>query len=182
MVEEHVQTLQVSVENWLLVGVKIVDSLGDVKSKLLAVLPRHFDLGIVQQTPERPSRAVFQDDAEVWSLCASTQEEHDVWMPNDLHDCAFVLELFQLVLLDNLLLDFFDCNCGILPTTSVDNSVATFRQLAIIMKLVEWDFVVLVEDPVLVHHVHEALVLIHNACSYLLFDILSVCSRLFKFT
>lgn len=180
VVKQDIQALQVSVENGLLVGVQIVHTLCNIQGKLLAVFPGHLDLSIVKQTPERSSGAVLKDDAEIWCLCACSQEKDDIWMPDDLHHSALILELLELVLLDDLLLDFLDGHGGVLPPASVYDTIATFRQLSVIVQLVEWDLIILVEDSVLIHHVHEALVLIHDASSDLLLDVLSVCPRLLK--
>ena len=134
----------------------------------------------MKKTPERTSRAVFEHDAEVWSFCTSSEEEHYIWVPDDFHHCTFIFEFLKFILFNNLLFDFFDGHCGELPSSSVYDSIASFGQLSVIMELVKWDLIVLVEDSVVVHHVHKALVLIHDACSDLLLDVLLVGSRLLK--
>ena len=98
----------------------------------------------------------------------------------DPHHSALILELLKLVLFNDLLLDFLDGHGGVLPPAPVHNTVATLRQLSVVVQLVERDLIVLVEDSVLVHHVHKALVLIHDASSDLLLDVLSVCPGLLE--
>ena len=54
-------------------------------------------------------------------------------MPDYLHDSALVLKLFKLVLLNNFFFDFFDGNCCVLPSSSVDYTVASLRQLSVVL-------------------------------------------------
>ena len=102
-------------------------------------------------------------------------------MPNNLHDSTLILKLFKFILLYNLLLNFFDCNRSVLPSTSVNNTVTTFTQLSIILKLIKWNLIVLIEDPVIIHHIHEPLILVINTCKNLALNILFICSWLLKF-
>jgi hypothetical protein len=99
---------------------------------------------------------------------------------NDLHDSALVLELFELVLLYDFLLDFFDGHRCVLPSASIHYTVATLGQLSVVLQLVEWDLVVLVEHTIFIHHVHETLVLVGDASANFLANILLVGSRLFE--
>ena len=55
MVEKDVETFEISVENGLFICVQVVHTFGDVEGKLLSVLPRHFDVLVVKQAPERAS-------------------------------------------------------------------------------------------------------------------------------
>jgi len=180
MIQEHIETFQISVKNWLLVCVQIVYTLRNVESKLLSIFPGHFDVAIMKQAPEGAPRAILENDAEVGCLGARSQEQHDVGMPDDLHDGALILELLQLVLLDDFFLDLLDGHRGVLPPTPVDNAVASLGQLSVVLYLVKWDLIVLIEDPVFIHHVHEALVLIHDASPDLFLDVLAIGTRLLK--
>ena len=71
-------------------------------------------------------------------------------MANDLHHGAFVLELFQFVLLNDLTLDFFDSDDRMLPTATIYDTVATFRELTIVAELIEWNLIVLHESSCLI--------------------------------
>jgi hypothetical protein len=75
-------------------------------------------------------------------LGACSQEEHHVWVTDDLHDCALVLELFQFVLLYDLPLYFLDGYSGIFPPASVDQPVTSFRDLPIEYQVSMSDLVV----------------------------------------
>ena len=73
-------------------------------------------------------------------------------MPDNLHDCALIFEFLQFILLNNFFLNFLDSNSCVLPFTSVNNTVAALTQFSIVLKLREWDLVVLMEHSVLFHH------------------------------
>ena len=90
----------------------------------------------------------------MWSLRASAQEQHDVRVPDDLHHGAFVLELLEFVLLDDLALNFLDGDGSILPFAAVDDTIAALTKLAVVRQLLERNFIVLPEDPVFFHHEH----------------------------
>lgn len=150
MIQQDVQTLQISVQNGLLRRVKVVHTFSNVKGKLLSVVPSHLDLHVVQQTPQRASRTVLKHDAQVWHLCASTKEQNNVWVANDLHDGALVLELFQFVLFNNLALDFFDSDDRVLPAATIYDTIATLGELTIVAQLIKWNLVVLYESSCLI--------------------------------
>ena len=129
---------------------QIVDAFCNVKCELLAIVPRHLDLHVVQETPERSPRTILEHDAQVGLPCAGTKEEHYVGVADDFHDCALVFEFFKFVLFDNLAFDLLDSHNSVFPTTAVHDTVATFRKLAIVAKLSERDFIVLDEGSGLV--------------------------------
>lgn len=52
-------------------------------------------------------------------------------MSDYFHDSAFILELFKLVLLDNFLFDLFNGYDCMLPSTSINYSVSSFRDLSV---------------------------------------------------
>jgi hypothetical protein len=99
-------------------------------------------------------------------------------VPNNFHDSAFIFEFFEFILLNDFFFNFFDCNGGILPSASVNDSISTFGEFSVVLKLIEWNLVVLVEDAIFLHHVHEPLILIHYASSNFLFDEFSVAAGL----
>ena len=127
-------------------GVKVIYSLGDVECELFPVVPCHFDLHIVKQTPEGAAGAILEDDCKVGLLGAGSKEEDDIGMTNDFHDSAFVLKFFELVLLDNLSFDLFDGYDRVLPATSVHDSISSLRELSVVSNVTEWDLIVLNES------------------------------------
>ena len=124
---------------------QVVDALGDVEGELLAVVPRHLYLHVVEQAPKRASGAVFEHDAKVGLLGARAKEQDDVGVSDDLHDSALVLELLKLVLLNDLALDLFDGHHGVLPAAAIDDAVATLGQLSVVAQFIESDLIVLNE-------------------------------------
>ena len=80
-------------QNGLLVGVEIENTFGNIECELLPVFPAHLDVSIMQKRPQRASRAVLKNNAKVGSLCASSKEQNDVGMSDNLHDSALILEL-----------------------------------------------------------------------------------------
>ena len=102
-------------------------------------------MSIMKQTPEGAPRTILENDAEVGCLGTSSQEQHNVGMPDDLHDSALILELFQLVLLDDLALDLLDGNNRVLPAAPVHDSITSLGELSVVRDLIEWDLVVLDE-------------------------------------
>ena len=68
-------------------------------------------------------------------------------MSNHFHDSALIFELFQLFSLDNLSLNFFNCNDRVLPSALVHDAVAAFRELPIKRNFVVGDFEVLRKVP-----------------------------------
>lgn len=119
-------------QDGLLRRVQIVDAFSNVESELFSVVPSHLDLHVVQQTPKRAPRAVLKHDAQVGLACARAQEENDIGVPNNFHHGAFVFEFLKLVLLDDFSLDLLDGDHCMLPTASVYDTIATFRELAIV--------------------------------------------------
>lgn len=107
-------------------------------------------------------------------LRARSQEQHDVRVPNDFHDGAFVLELFELVLLDDLALNFLDGDGGVLPFTAVDDTIAAFTELAVVRQLLERNFVILPEDPIFLHHEHVGVLGSADGREEPLFDVFAV--------
>jgi len=124
---------------------QVVNSFRDVKCELLAVVPRHLDLHVVQETPEGATRAIFKHDAQVGLSSAGAEEEHDVWMADDFHDCTLVLEFLKLVLLNNLAFDLLDRHHRVLPATAVNDAISAFRQLSVVAEISERNLVVLNE-------------------------------------
>lgn len=51
MVQQDIQTFQVTMEDGLFGRVQVVDALCDIQGKLLAIVPGHLDLHIVQKRP-----------------------------------------------------------------------------------------------------------------------------------
>lgn len=143
MVEQNVERLEVTVEDRLVGRVQIVYSLCDVKSELFPIVPSHLDLHVVEQAPKRTSRAILQYDAEVGHLGAGSQEEDDVRVADHFHNGALVLELFKLVLLNDLSFDLLDGDHCVLPTATVHDTIATFAQLTVVAQVSEWNFIVL---------------------------------------
>ena len=94
-------------------------------------------------------------------------------MSNDLHHSTLILELLQLVLLNNFLLNLFYCYHCVFPSSTIDNTITTFRDLLIQVYIVEVDFVVGLEDPTLSQS-HYLLLLLHEELPDLLFDVLFV--------
>ena len=72
------------------------------------------------------SSTVLQNNAQVRLSCTSTKEENNIGMSDDLHNGAFVFEFLKLVLLDNFAFDFFDSHNSMLPTSTIDDTIATF--------------------------------------------------------
>ena len=66
-------------------------------------------------------------------------------MADNFHDGALIFEFFQLILFDDLAFDLFDSDHGVLPASSVDDTVATLGQLAVIAKVTKGNLVVLNE-------------------------------------
>ena len=99
-------------------------------------------------------------------------------MTNYFHDRAFILEFFELFLLNDLLLDFFDSDDGVLPPASVYDTVATFRELVIKLELIVRNFVVLNESTSLIT---EELLRCLESLSQLSFQILWVSSCFLQF-
>ena len=147
-------------QDWLLRRVEVIDTFCDVKGKLLPVVPGHFNLHVMKEAPQRAPGAVFEDDAEVGLPGAGPEEENNVWMADDLHHCALILELLQFVLFNDFSFDLFDCDDGVLPATAIDDAVAAFRQLPIVAQLIKWNFVVLNESARLVRDVIVAAILL----------------------
>ena len=85
----------------------------------------------MQQAPKRSSRAELKNDAEIRLFGASSQEQNNIWMSNNFHDSTLILELLKLILFDDLSFDFLDSYSSMLPPTTVDYTVATFRELPI---------------------------------------------------
>ena len=133
-------------QNWLLRGMEVVDAFSNVKCELLSVVPGHFNLHVVKQAPERATCTVLEYNAQVRLLCTSAEEKYDVWVSNDLHDCTFVLKLFKFVLLDDLPFNFFNRDNCVLPTSAIDDTIATLRKLSVVAQLIEADLVVLNES------------------------------------
>jgi len=103
-------------------------------------------------------------------------------MADDFHHCAFVLELVELVLFNDFFLDLLNCDRRVLPPTTVDDTVATLRQLPVELELFEGDLVVLDVHSILIHHVHKSLVLTHDKGTNLALDELSVGTCLLELT
>ena len=114
----------------------------------------------MKEAPQRAPGAVFEDDAEVGLPGAGPEEENNVWVADDLHHCALILELLQFVLFNDFSFDLFDCDDGVLPATAIDDAVAAFRQLPIVAQLSKWNFVVLYESARLVRDVVIAAILL----------------------
>ena len=74
-------------------------------------------------------------------------------MADDLHHCAFVLELFQLVLFNDFSFDLFDSDHGVFPASAIDDTVATLGQFTFVAKLGEGYLVVLDEGSRLVRDI-----------------------------
>ena len=64
-------------------------------------------------------------------------------MPDNFHDCAFILEFFEFVLLNDFTLDLLDSYYCVLPSSSVNNTISSFGKLSIIRELLEGNFIVL---------------------------------------
>lgn len=133
-------------QNRLRISMQIVDALRNIECELLAVFPGHLDAQIVQQGPQTATRAILEYDAQVRLSRASTKEKHNVGVSDDFHYCAFILEFFEFLLFDDLLFNFFNGNDGVLPTATVDDTVATFGKLVVEVKLIVGDLIVLDES------------------------------------
>jgi len=132
----------------------------------------------MQERPQTASTAVLQDNAKIGLPCARSQKEHHIWMTNYFHDRTFILEFFELFLFNDLLLDFFDRNDGVLPPASVYDTVATFRELVIKLELIVRNFVILNESTSLIT---EELLRCLESLSQLSFQILWVSTCFLQF-
>lgn len=99
----------------------------------------------MQQAPKRSSRAELKNDAEIRLFCASSQEQNNIWMSNNFHDSTLILELLKLILFDDLSFDLLDSYSSMLPSTTVDYTVATFRELPVKLQVSIVDFIVSLE-------------------------------------
>jgi hypothetical protein len=68
-------------------------------------------------------------------------------MADNFHHSAFILELFQFILLNNLLFDFFNSNDRVLPSALVNKSIAAFGNFLFVSDISKRDFIVLDEGP-----------------------------------
>jgi hypothetical protein len=57
-------------------------------------------------------------------------------MPDNLHDSTFIFELLKLILLNDLSFNLLDGHCRVLPTSSVNDPVAAFRDLSVKEKII----------------------------------------------
>lgn len=96
-------------------------------------------------------------------------------MSDNFHDGTFIFEFFQFVLLNDLFLNLLDSNSSVLPFTSVDDTVAALTQFSVVLKLREWNLVVLMEHSILLHHKSEPSILsVINSYQEFLFNIVFV--------
>lgn len=180
MVKQDVQTLQVTMQDGLLRRMEIVYAFGDVECELLAVVPRHLDLHVMQETPQGSTGAILKHDAQVGLSSASSKEEHNVWMADDLHDRTLILELLKFVLLDNLALDLLNGDDGVLPATAVHDTVATLRQLTVVAEISEGNLIILNKVSSLVRDVGAStsiLLMLDHSLLQLALQVLWVRSR-----
>ena len=126
VVKQDIETFQISVQDGLLRSMEIVHAFCNVECKLLAIVPCHLDLHVVEETPKRASSTVLQNNTQVRLSGASTKEENNIGMSNDLHNGAFIFKFLKLILFDNFAFDFFDSHNSMLPSPTIDDTVATF--------------------------------------------------------
>ena len=74
-------------------------------------------------------------------------------MPDHLHYGALILELLKFVLLDNLSFDLLDGHNGVLPASTVDDTVAAFGEFAVVAELIEAYLVVLNEGSSFIRNI-----------------------------
>ena len=130
-------------ENGLAGSVQIVYTFCYVKGELFPVLPRYFDLHVVEQSPERASLAVFEDDAEVGRLGTGTEEEDYVRVADNFHNSTLILKLLQLILLNNLLLNLLNRHDSILPLSLINKTIPSFRYFLVIRYICPWNLIIL---------------------------------------
>jgi hypothetical protein len=96
----------------------------------------------MQQAPKRSSRAELKNDAEIRLFGASSQEQNNIWMSNNFHDSTLILELLKLILFDDLSFYLLNSYSSMLPPSTVDYTVATFRELPVKLQVSIVDFIV----------------------------------------
>jgi len=103
-------------------------------------------------------------------------------MPYNFHYSAFIFKFLKFVLLNNLSFNFFNCDNGMLPASSIHNTVSTFWQFFIIRQLIKRYLVILFKGPGIVRNkIVFLLLLLYQSLFELSFYILWVGARLLQF-
>ena len=103
---------------------------------------------LLKVRPERPFCTVFENDAVVWLGSDCSEEHDDAGMTDGLHCMAFAEKISQA---DFAVFDFklFDNNSYFSPLCPINNSIATFADLALNLKLFPGDLNIRVKLSVL---------------------------------
>ena len=133
LIQQKIETLDVSVQDRGLEAVQVEDRPGALQRQPSPVVPRQGDVLVLEHLPQGPFRAVlalktyFQDQSEIGGLDAVAQEDANIGVPEILHRLTLISEIF-----DNLLCQIFDFqhfdHHGALAPASLINNAEALRE------------------------------------------------------
>jgi len=119
VVDEHIVTFNVSVDNAQVVHVQ-VDS-GAVQGNFHSLRQRQLHIPLHMQHVEQTVVHQLVDDHDVWDCRAASHEEGDVRVSQNALHHDFILDLSQQLVSDVRVENFLDCNRGAIEETLMDD-------------------------------------------------------------
>jgi hypothetical protein len=110
-------------------GVEIMHSPCSLQCHSFSLLPTERQLKVLNIGPKWPPRAILKYNCEIGWFGTCSQKHHHVWVSQCFHGRTFAKEVPNCTFWLNF--EHFDSNCCFSPQSFVDDSVASFRNLAL---------------------------------------------------
>ena len=84
LIQQKVQTLQVSVKNWRVTAVQVVDCPCGFQCHFFTLVPAYLNVMVLQHAPKRTSGTILEENRQVRRFGTGPKEHNNVWMSNSL--------------------------------------------------------------------------------------------------
>ena len=139
LIEQQVQTFEISMEDWFWSLVEIVHSLGCINRESPPLLPADLTPALILQNwPQSSSFTVFKHDCIMRRLRAGSQKHHNIWMPKSLHSMTFTDKIFHRIFIIGINLKNFNSYSSFSPCRFINDTVSSLGNLLAELQFLKW--------------------------------------------